>query len=181
LISRLHNLSFEQCRERFFKPLEAIVVLRVDKRSGDYVYEARHSYIADTVYERVVKSQEERFDNIVRIINKLNPSYSYDLEVIGKILRAETLEANLSDHAKIRQVYDSAQFALGERAILYHQRKRVRVSMPCSAFATRLAEVAPETGPAYRLQFVASGRMSGIDVLRSLPDAAMDVAVGADC
>jgi hypothetical protein len=45
----------------------------------------------------------------------------------------------------------------------------------------QVGRVAPETGPAYRLQFVASGRMSGIDVLRSLPDAAMDVAVGADC
>ena len=95
LIARIHNIAFEDFRTRLFKPLEAIVVLRDDKRSGDYVYEARHSYIAETVYETILTSQEERFDNITRILNKLNPSFSYDLEVIGKLVRAETLQRAL--------------------------------------------------------------------------------------
>jgi tetratricopeptide (TPR) repeat protein len=121
LISRIHNISFDDFQLKFFKPLEAIVVLRIDRRSGDYVYEARHSYIAHTLYETIVRSQDERFDNLVRIINKLNPNFSYDLEVIAKIVRAENLQKTLSDHAKIRQVYESAKLALGERSVLYHQ------------------------------------------------------------
>ena len=104
LISRIHNISFEDFRDKFFRPLEAIVVLKEDKCSGDYVYEARHSYIAHTLYETILRSQEERFDNIIRIVNKLNPSFSYDLEVIGDLVRADNLEKTLSDHAKIRQV-----------------------------------------------------------------------------
>ena len=122
LISRIHDLSFDQFREKLFKPLEAIVVLRIDKRSGDYVYEARHSLIAHEVYEAAINSTDERFDNIVRVLSKLNPNYSYDLDVISKIVRADNLEHELSDPAKIRQVYDVAEGALGERAFLFHQR-----------------------------------------------------------
>ncbi len=122
LISRIHNISFDEFKEKLFKPLEAIVVLRKDRRSGDYVYEARHSYIAHTVYEAVVKKQEQRFDNLIRIVTKLNPNYSYDLEVIAQLVKAETLQKTLSDDSKIRQVYDAAEAALGERAVLFHQR-----------------------------------------------------------
>jgi tetratricopeptide (TPR) repeat protein len=122
LVSRIHALSFEDFQKEFFKPLQEIVVLREDKRSGDYVYEARHPYIADAVYEAVLKTEEQRFDNVVRILNKLNPSYSYDLEVIGKLVKADTLQKMLSDQAKVRQVFDVAEAAFGGRTVIYHQR-----------------------------------------------------------
>lgn len=121
LISRIHNITFNEFRERLFKPLQNIVSLREDKRSGDYVYEARHSFIANTVYEAAVKTTAERFDNIVRVINKLNPNYSYDLEVLGKLIKADTLEKTLRDHAKIRQVFDVAEDCLGTSSLLLHQ------------------------------------------------------------
>ncbi len=141
LISRIHDISFENFQNKLFKPLEAIVVLREDKRSGDYVYEARHSFIAHTLYETIVKSQEERFDNIIRILTKLNPSFSYDQEVIGKLVRAENLESVLSDHSKIRQVYDAAQSALGERAVLYQQRGIFEKNIAVNMGALNVAEV----------------------------------------
>lgn len=122
LISRIHNISFESFKDRFFKPLEQIVILREDKRSGDYVYEARHSYIANTLYERVVSTQEDRFENIIRIVTKLNPNFSYDQEVMRLIVKADNLEKAISDHAKIRQIYDVAQASLGTRSVLHHQR-----------------------------------------------------------
>ena len=75
LISRIHNISFEEFRSKLFRPLEAIVVLREDRRSGDFVYEARHPYIAHAVYETILTSEAERFDNIIRIMNKLNPDF----------------------------------------------------------------------------------------------------------
>lgn len=140
LISRIHNIAFEDFRDKFFRPLEAIVVLREDKRSGDYVYEARHSYIAHMVYETSLKSQEERFDNIIRIVNKLNPSFSYDLEVIGKLVKADNLERTLTDHAKVRQVFDAAQSALGERGVLYHQRGIFEMHVAVNLGALHVAE-----------------------------------------
>jgi hypothetical protein len=140
LISRIHNISFVEFRDKFFKPLEEIVVLREDKRSRDYVYEARHSYIAHTLYETILRSQEERFDNIIRIVNKLNPSFSYDIEVIGKLVRADNLEKVLSDHTKIRQVFDVAEIALGERAVLYHQRGIFEMHVAVNLGALDVAE-----------------------------------------
>lgn len=122
LISRIHNIDFTEFSDRFFKPLEQIVMLREDRRSGDYVYEARHSFIADAVYQGVVKTEDDRFDSLVRIIGKLNPNYSYDLEVLGKLVRAGALENALANPAKIRQVYDVAEASVGSRPVIYHQR-----------------------------------------------------------
>jgi hypothetical protein len=68
LISRIHNISFDEFKDRFFRPLEQIVKLRLDPKSGDYVYEARHSHIAHELYRSILLTQDERFDNIVRIV-----------------------------------------------------------------------------------------------------------------
>lgn len=139
-ISRLHNISFEDFEQDFFKPLQAIVVLRKDNKSGDYVYEARHSHIAHTVYEAILKTQDERFDNIVRIISKLNPSYSYDLLALGKIIRAENLLRAISDHAKVRQIYAAAEETLGGSALLNHQRGNFEMRIASSMGQYAIAE-----------------------------------------
>ena len=122
LISRIHDISFDQFADKFLKPLEQIVALRRDPKSGDYVYEARHAFIATTLYEAVLKNQDERFENLVRIVKKLNPAFSYDQEVMNRLVRAEGLRQALSDHAKIRQVYDEAEAGFGETAVIHHQR-----------------------------------------------------------
>lgn len=122
LISRIHNIDFQDFSDRFFRPLEQIVMLREDRRSGDYVYEARHSFIADAVYQGVLKTEDERFDSIVRIISKLNPNYSYDLEVLGKLVRADALGNAINNPAKVRQIYDVAESSIGRRPVVLHQR-----------------------------------------------------------
>jgi tetratricopeptide (TPR) repeat protein len=168
LISRLHDISFLDFENEFFKPLQAIVVLRKDTRSGDYVYEARHSHIAHTVYEAVLKTQDQRFDNIVRIIGKLNSSYSYDLEVIAKLVKADSLQRAIADHGKIRQVYAAATEALGERALLLHQRgifeMRVAATMGELAVAEDLISKAAGLEPGNRS---IKHSLSEIDLRRS--------------
>ena len=122
LIARIHDITFDQFREKLFEPLEGIVTLSKDIRSGDYVYKARHPYIAHTVYEVAVTSIDEKFDNITRILGKLNPSYSYDLHVIGRILRSENLINTIEDENKIRQIYEIAIENFGDFSLLFHQR-----------------------------------------------------------
>jgi len=41
LISRIHDISFDDFKERLFRPLEQVIRLRHDVKSGDYVYESR--------------------------------------------------------------------------------------------------------------------------------------------
>jgi hypothetical protein len=86
LIARVHGIGFDEFKTKFFNPLEQVVELKWDGKSGDWVYLARHSYIAEILYAEVLASVDEKFDNIMRIVSKLNPGYSYDREVLGEIL-----------------------------------------------------------------------------------------------
>lgn len=123
LIARIHNITFDDFSDRLFRPLQGVVILKKDyARSGDYMYEARHPFIAHTVYEVAVTAVEEKFENITRILSKLNPSYSYDMEVMGKVLRSENLVNTVGDHHKVRQIYDLAEETFGPVGILFHQR-----------------------------------------------------------
>jgi tetratricopeptide (TPR) repeat protein len=122
IISRIHNMSFDQFKDEFFKRLEQIVSLRTDPKSGDYVYEARHPFIAGHVYEFALKSQEERFDNLIRILSKLNPSFSYDLDAIARLVRASNVEKTVSDPVRGRKIYDTAITSAGRLPVTLHQR-----------------------------------------------------------
>ncbi|MGJ4885712.1 SIR2 family protein [Bradyrhizobium sp. HKCCYLRH3097] len=121
LISRIHDITFDQFRERMFKPLEQVIRLRQDARSGDYVYESRHSHIAHELYNSILKTQDERFENLTRIIGKLNPSYSYDLEVLAYLVRAEAVRSAINDVRKGVQVYELAVQSAGRRVVILHQ------------------------------------------------------------
>jgi hypothetical protein len=121
LISRIHDITFDQFREKMFRPLEQVIRLRQDAKSGDYVYESRHSHIAHELYHSILKTQDQRFENLTRIIGKLNPSYSYDLEVLSRLVRAEAVRAAISDAKKGSQVYELAVQAAGRRAVILHQ------------------------------------------------------------
>lgn len=122
LISRVHGISFEDFANQFFEPLENVVSLSKDKKSGDYAYQARHSYIADIVFETVVKDRQSRFDLLARIIGKLNPDYSYDNDVLFHMIRAKTIAEWFPDPSLGRALYDIAEESVGRTAGLAHQR-----------------------------------------------------------
>ncbi|MFN7987577.1 MAG: hypothetical protein U0529_08900 [Thermoanaerobaculia bacterium] len=62
VLSRIHGIPFEEFRARFFSPLEHVVVAENDGSAGDLVYRARHSHIAEIVFERILRTEEERFE-----------------------------------------------------------------------------------------------------------------------
>lgn len=121
LIARIHDITFEQFEERLFKPLEKIVHLRRDAKTGDYLYEARHAEIASVVYEMALLSEDERFDNLSRIISKLNASFSYDMEALSRIIRSENIERTIQGRAKARQIYSLALENVGRQTVILHQ------------------------------------------------------------
>ncbi len=121
LISRVHGINFEQFQQRFFRPLEQVVALEEDKRSGDWIYRARHPYIAEMLYGQVFVTPEDRFDNHTKLITRLNPAYSYDRRIIGDLLRGSKLAESFPDIAQGIAIYDLALDALGEEAHIYHQ------------------------------------------------------------
>lgn len=122
LISRVHGIDFDEFRQRFFKPLEEVIDLSRDSKTQDYVYKARHPVIADMVYDVALPRAAEKFDALMRIIGRLNPSYSYDREVLFQLIRASVLSDIFPDITMGHAIYDAATDAFGETPLIQHQR-----------------------------------------------------------
>jgi hypothetical protein len=121
LIKRVHGIDFDEFQDRFFRPLEEVVALSFNARIRDYTYEARHPLIAEMVYSSSLITMDERFDNLMRIIGKLNPAYSYDEDVLFHLLRASTLGELFPDRVKGIAVYETALNTFGETPGILHQ------------------------------------------------------------
>jgi tetratricopeptide (TPR) repeat protein len=121
LISRIHGIDFDDFSSRFFKPLEQVIDLKKDSKTQDWTYRARHSVIAEIVYEIGLPTIADKFDNLTRIIGKLNPSYSYDQEVLFQLIRASTLSELFPEVTMGEAVYSTAISAFGELAVIIHQ------------------------------------------------------------
>lgn len=121
LISRVHDISFSQFKTEFFLPLEQVVYVDRDGPSGDYIYTSRHRVIAEMVYQSKVISIHEKFDNMSRIISKLNPTYSYDIDVVGHMVRALNLIGLGFDLSTGSSLYDLTLKSFGSLAFVYHQ------------------------------------------------------------
>lgn len=140
LIARVHGIRFEDFQEQFLLPLEQVIDVQRDAAIGDWVYKARHSYIAQIVYEEALKSVEDKFDNIMRIIGRLNPTYSYDREVIEELVRAAALARNFRDRKHGDAIFEAAIQAFGEEPFLLHQRGIYEMRLASTGGALDIAE-----------------------------------------
>lgn len=142
LISRVHGISFEQFQERFFKPLEQVVSLNMDPRAGDWVYQSRHPYIAEILYGQVFRTEDERLDNLAKLIGRLNPAYSYDRRIISGLLRGARLAELLSESHRGITIYDLALSALGDEHYIFHQKGIYLMKIAADLSQLAQAEVA---------------------------------------
>ena len=76
IISRIHGVSFEGFKERFFSPLENVVTTTKYNPAFDHAYEARHPWIAETVFTHSLIREEDRFDVYMTLINALDIGFS---------------------------------------------------------------------------------------------------------
>ena len=121
LISRVHGIDFDDFNNRFFKPLEQVIDFVKDSKTQDWTYRARHPVIAEIVYRIALPSVNEKYDNLIRIIGKLNPSYSYDQEVLFQLIRASTISELFRDREMGEAIYKLALSAFGELPLILHQ------------------------------------------------------------
>ena len=121
LISRVHGIPFETFRARLFRPLEH-VVHTVQMPWGDFAYQARHSEIAQIVFQQVLTESTERFNEYIRIIRALNPIYSVDHQALRGMLRAKWIHELFPRYEDAKAIYDSATEIMGDDAYLLQQR-----------------------------------------------------------
>jgi hypothetical protein len=121
LISRVHGIPLRIFRQELFEPLESIVFAREESSIRDFVYETRHSHIAEIVFERVLVDEQDRYDEYVRILNVLDIGYGADREAFGQLLSARELTRLFPDRERIQRLYELAQRRYPEESWLLQQ------------------------------------------------------------
>ncbi|MBW3570797.1 MAG: SIR2 family protein [Gemmatimonadetes bacterium] len=149
LIARVHQIPFEDFRQKLFEPLDHVVQTRLGARTGDYYYMARHPEVAQIVFERVLNNPTDRYHEYIRIIRELNPSYSSDRESFRGLIRAKSLHDLFPDYQDVRALYDLAQEVAPRDAYVYQQRANYERIRPNGNYqeAQKLLEVARELDP----------------------------------
>jgi len=122
IISRIHGVPFEAFKERLFAPLERVVYASHDPVIRDYCYRTRHSHVAEIVFTRVLRHQEERFNAYIRCLQELNVDYSADRIAFQDMVRGRAVLALFPSHELAKRVYDTAENHIGRDAHLVHQR-----------------------------------------------------------
>jgi len=115
IISRLHNIRFEQFEQRFFGPLEHVVKSSYDHVIGDNVYTARHSHIAEMVFDSIFsENQEEKFDAYVRCLSQLNVDYACDRKAFRQMIRGSNVVQLFPNHELGKRVFEVARKQVGD-------------------------------------------------------------------
>lgn len=108
LLNRVHNVNYTEFKEKFFAPLENLVVARRDYNINDYVYESRHKLIAEFVVSNVLVNEQEKFDEYVKILKNLDVDFGSDKNAFLYLTSGKTLLKNFRDLSKIRMLYSIA-------------------------------------------------------------------------
>ena len=122
LISRIHSLPYEDFRSRLFKPLEGVVNNRYDKLTRDYVYAARHPYIAEIVFRTVLVDQNDRFEEYFRVLKMLNMAYQSDEIAFKELVRGRVLNDLFSDTKYVEKIFEIAEAKCQRDPNIFHQR-----------------------------------------------------------
>lgn len=108
LISRIHNISFTQFKEKLIRPLEFIVFDKYDSKINDIVYVTRHRQIAELIFSEVLKTKQLMFDEYTRLLSCLNIDYENDRQAFLYLINARNLQEVFSDPKMIRELYRTA-------------------------------------------------------------------------
>jgi len=121
LISRTHGIPFTKFKERLFAPLEHVVRVKEDPVRMDYLYSARHPEIAAIVFDRILTSSHDRFNEYIRILAELNIAFTTDREGYRGLIRGKTLLDLFPDHQAVLEIFRTAERIARDDPYLYQQ------------------------------------------------------------
>lgn len=129
-ISRVHNISFHEFKEKLFIPLEFIVFDKKDNKINDFVYITRNKLIAQIIFEKVLLTPQDRFDEYIRILNNLNIDYESDRTAFISITNARKLLEVFPDPRMVRRIYEIATIQNKDDAKLLQQQAIYEMNAP---------------------------------------------------
>ncbi|RYZ87946.1 MAG: hypothetical protein EOP04_10465, partial [Proteobacteria bacterium] len=122
LIARIHKIAYTQFTARLFEPLSGVVFNNYSKKLADYVYYARHPYIAEIIFLRVLTSQTDRFEEYHQVLTALNLSYDSDSVAFRELVRGRVLNDLFSQFEYVEKIYQIAEEKSANDFSIFHQR-----------------------------------------------------------
>lgn len=149
IINRVHGVSFKEFGESFFLPLENVVNVTNYTAAYDNAYEARHPMIAEMVYTHALKSEQDRFDNLISIMSVLDIGYSADRLAFREFIKYKELANIFTDLDRVEQIYERAYSICGDDDYYYQQKAifYMRASKKRYVIAEELLHLAQRFGP----------------------------------
>lgn len=105
VIKRITGIPFTQYRERFFEPLDEVVLTQQNRYTGDFEYTARHAKIAELVFKQVLKSDQQRVEHLKRFLEALDPGFTSDNQALYNIIRGRNAVGLIKDVDWGREFY----------------------------------------------------------------------------
>ena len=110
LVSRVSGIRFTDFHERLLKPLERVVSAYRDQYAADMMYTARHPHIAEIVFSNVLLDVEDRYGQMLNIIQAMNLSYSSDAEAFRQLSRGRAILETFHQSRQLgRAFYNEAE------------------------------------------------------------------------
>ena len=104
----------------WFKPLKSIVSVYRDPYTGDMMYKARHSRIANIVFRGVCTDDNQKASQLIRILCELDIGYSSDNTVLSRLTKGHSLVRNMQLPDAVRSIYEQAT-KLAPEAFVFQQ------------------------------------------------------------
>lgn len=121
LVARITGISFERFETEFFLPLEHLVKTYKHPYLSDHLYEARHPYVAELVFAQALKSAEDRFEQIVRLLRGLNIDYSSDNDAFYTLIKGRNIAEVFPSVELGRKLFEVAHEVAKQSAFVFHQ------------------------------------------------------------
>jgi hypothetical protein len=113
----------------FLRPLEKVVSAYKDHYASDMMYTARHPHIAEIVFSNVLLDTEERYNQILHILQAMNLSYSSDLEAFRQLTRGRSILDTFRQSKELtRLFYAEAEKVAPDNAHLLQQKAIMEMS-----------------------------------------------------
>lgn len=122
LIARVHGVAFSEFRDKFFGPLEHVVLAHKNENVGDYLYRARHPEIAQIVFDQVLKEPADRFNEYVRLLRDLNLAYASDETAFRELTKARNVHELFPNYEDANALFNTAMERAPEDPYLLQQR-----------------------------------------------------------
>lgn len=130
LVKRLTGVGFEQFEKQLLGPLRGIVHATYDRGALDYCYRSRHRQIAEIVFARVLDSNSQRIGQYMRVLERMDSTYSSDNSALRQLLNYRNLRALSSNLADGRRILQLAEEVMSDDAYVRQQQALLEMNSP---------------------------------------------------